>query len=48
MVALSGGVPEADAFAAQRQEVRALLGSADFAEGARAFAEKREPDWTGR
>jgi crotonobetainyl-CoA hydratase len=39
---------EAEMWAANDREVGALFASADAAEGPRAFAEKREPVWTGR
>ncbi|WP_017974424.1 crotonase/enoyl-CoA hydratase family protein [Actinopolyspora halophila] len=39
---------EQQAFTAQREELRALLASEDFAEGARAFAERRSPNWSAQ
>ena len=41
-----GGLQEA--MGAAYSEVRAMVKSADFSEGPRAFAEKRKPNWTGR
>jgi enoyl-CoA hydratase/carnithine racemase len=41
-----GGLQEA--MGAPYSEVRAMVKSADFIEGPRAFAEKRKPNWTGR
>ncbi|WP_156679326.1 crotonase/enoyl-CoA hydratase family protein [Sphingomonas profundi] len=40
--------PVADRWARQRPMVEAVLASADAQEGARAFAEKRDPVWSGR
>ncbi len=42
------GVPEAEAFAAQRTVMAGLMASADVREGMTAFAERRTPRWTGR
>ncbi|ARH94223.1 crotonase/enoyl-CoA hydratase family protein [Streptomyces sp. MOE7] len=42
------GVPEPDAFAAQRTELAALAASADVREGMTAFAERRSPVWQGK
>jgi enoyl-CoA hydratase len=39
---------EASSFAAQNDLMPRITGSADAAEGARAFAEKRTPRWQGR
>jgi enoyl-CoA hydratase len=38
---------EAEAFAAQREETKKLMQSADVREGMTAFAERRAPKWTG-
>ena len=38
----------ADAWVLQEPITRPVFGSADAREGARAFAEKRAPVWTGR
>jgi crotonobetainyl-CoA hydratase len=44
-----GAVPaEQDAWAANDQEIIALMGTEDAIEGPTAFAEKREPVWKGR
>lgn len=40
--------PHDEAWARQRTELGAVAASADAREGARAFAEKREPRWSGR
>ncbi len=40
--------PEAESVAAGRAAFAALVESEDFAEGPRAFVEKRRPRWTGR
>ncbi|QFG22222.1 crotonase/enoyl-CoA hydratase family protein [Actinomadura sp. WMMB 499] len=43
-----GQWPEAERFARQREIVEPVIASRDAAEGARAFAEKRLPNWQGR
>jgi enoyl-CoA hydratase/carnithine racemase len=47
IVRAADGVPEADAFAVQREEMGGLMASADVREGMTAFAERRAPQWTG-
>ncbi|ALG10309.1 crotonase/enoyl-CoA hydratase family protein [Kibdelosporangium phytohabitans] len=48
IVHATDGMPEADAFALQRDQMRALMASADVREGMTAFAERRAPQWTGQ
>ncbi|MFF0010909.1 crotonase/enoyl-CoA hydratase family protein [Streptomyces sp. NPDC005374] len=48
IVRAADGVPEADAFAVQREETRTLMATADVREGMTAFAERRAPRWTGK
>lgn len=48
VVRRSDGAPESEAFSAQRDEIRALMRSDDFAEGVRAFGERRAPNWSAR
>jgi enoyl-CoA hydratase/carnithine racemase len=44
----AGTLPEAEAWQLSREAAGQVTGSADSKEGARAFAEKRPPVWTGR
>ncbi|MGW3635525.1 crotonase/enoyl-CoA hydratase family protein [Streptomyces sp. NPDC005122] len=48
LVRAAHGVPEADLFAVQREELGILMASADAREGMTAFAERRAPRWTGK
>ncbi|WP_326837278.1 crotonase/enoyl-CoA hydratase family protein [Amycolatopsis rhabdoformis] len=48
IVRAADGVPQPEAFAAQREELKHLMSSADVREGMTAFAERRAPQWTGR
>jgi enoyl-CoA hydratase/carnithine racemase len=48
LVRAAVGAPEANAFAAQRKEMAALMASGDVREGMTAFAERRAPRWTGK
>jgi len=49
-VMLGQNVPLSEAMVAQREypAVRAMVTSADYVEGPKAFAEKRPPQWQGR
>jgi enoyl-CoA hydratase len=44
----SRGWPVAERFARQREIIESVMTSEDAREGARAFAEKRRPNWQGR
>ncbi|MDI5980563.1 crotonase/enoyl-CoA hydratase family protein [Amycolatopsis magusensis] len=48
IVRAADGVPEPEAFAAQREVMGGLMASADVREGMTAFAERRAPKWTGK
>ncbi|GAA4382979.1 crotonase/enoyl-CoA hydratase family protein [Actinomadura verrucosospora] len=48
IVSMSAGYASTEDFDAQRTLVEPVLASADAQEGARAFAEKRDPVWTGQ
>jgi enoyl-CoA hydratase len=48
VVRAADGVPDAEAFTAQRQEMAQLMGSQDVREGMTAFAERRSPVWQGK
>ncbi|MFF2995336.1 enoyl-CoA hydratase-related protein [Streptomyces sp. NPDC057950] len=48
LVRAADGVPEADLFAVQREELGMVAASADAREGMTAFAERRAPRWTGK
>jgi enoyl-CoA hydratase/carnithine racemase len=48
VVNLVQGAPLQEAFERQRPLMQMIRESADALEGAKAFAEKREPRWTGR
>jgi enoyl-CoA hydratase len=41
-------LPEAERYSQGNREFKALMKTQDFAEGPRAFVEKRAPRWTGR
>jgi enoyl-CoA hydratase len=47
VVAMSANYTDPDAFVAQRKFIDPVFASSDAQEGAKAFAEKRAPVWTG-
>ncbi|MEC3977458.1 crotonase/enoyl-CoA hydratase family protein [Amycolatopsis sp. H20-H5] len=48
IVRAADGVPDAEAFTAQKRELAHLMGSQDVREGMQAFAERRDPVWQGK